>query len=129
MKVLELKGYRSLRALNAFNTLLLGLKMLPAYMQFTYEEFYEKVAKEADDAERETLIREAAMFVELSEDEVAALASFCADPNGVPYDATNLKSLSPDHILEIVVAVCMEISRIKIDMVSKSEKKKSVTSV
>lgn len=128
MKVLEIKGYRSLRALNAFNTLLLGLKMLPAYMHESYEDFYEK-AKHATDEERETLIRQAAMFVELSEDEVAALASFCADDNGVPYEPSNLKKLGPDQLLEIVVAVCLEISRINIDMVSNSEKKKSETLV
>lgn len=122
MKVLELKGYRSLKALNAFHTLMLGLKMLPSYMGETYEEFYSRV-NEMSEVDQEKLIREAALFVDLQKEEVEALTCFCADKNGVPYGPENLKSMSPDQIIEIIVSVCKEISKIKIGFVSEAEKK------
>lgn len=124
MKVLELKGYRSLRALNAFHTLMLGLKMLPSYATEDYETFYSRVQLMSPQ-DQEKLIREAAFFVELRPEEVEALVSFCADKNNVPYSAENMKSLKPDELIEIIVAVCVEISKIKIDLVTDAEKKNS----
>lgn len=122
MKVLPLVGYKSLRALNVCHTLLLGLKMLPAYIGEPYEKFYASF-EEKSDAEKETLIREAIVFVPLGQDEVEALITFVPDANGVPYSASNLKNLNPKELHEIIVAVCMEIAKIKIDLVTKEEKK------
>jgi hypothetical protein len=122
-KVLELKGFKSLRALNAFHALLLGMKMLPDYINFSYESFF-KIFEEKTDKEKETLIREAVLFVELDKEEVAAIACFCTDKNGVPYEKHNIDNLKPNELHEIIVAVCMEISKIKIDLVSEDEKKK-----
>jgi hypothetical protein len=124
MKVSVLKGYKSLRAFNVFHTLMLGLKMLPAYASDSYEEFYNKTEK-LSDSEKEKLIREAVLFVELQPDEVEAMVSFCLDPNGVPYEKSNLSNMPPDQLVEMIVAVSMEIAKIKIDLVSDSEKKKS----
>jgi hypothetical protein len=124
MKVLELKGYKSLRALNVFHSLMLGLKMLPAYMGEDYESFYSRV-QEMSSSDQEKLIREAALFVELQQDEVEALICFCKDKNGVRYNPENLKNLGPDELHEIIVAVCLEISKIKINFVTEAEKKKS----
>lgn len=122
IQVLELKGYKSLRAMNAFHALMLGLKMLPSYMGESYEEFFSRVQQMPQDDQKK-MIKEAALFVELQKEEVEALVCFCADKNGVPYTSENLKSLKPDDILEIIIAVCFEISKIKIDFVSDSEKK------
>lgn len=122
MKVLELRGFKSLRALNAFNTLMLGLKMLPAYMAESYEQFFGRVSEMAP-PDQEKLIREAALFVELQKEEVEALVSFVADGNGVPYSAENMKALGPKELHEMIVAVCKEIAKIKIDLVGEHEKK------
>ncbi len=122
-QVLPLKGYKSLKALNAFHALLLGLKMLPAYMSVDYQEFYASF-KSMDDSKKERSLREAAAFVQLTSDEVDSLISFSTDRNGVPFSAVNSSNLSPDEIFEIIVHVCMEIGRIKIDLVSEEEKKK-----
>lgn len=122
MKVLELKGYKSLKALNAFHTLMLGLKMLPAYQLQSYEDFYASIDK-MEPADQEKLIREAALFVELQKEEVESLICFCADPNGVPYSAENMSKLGPKDLFEIIVAVSKEIAKIKIEFVSESEKK------
>lgn len=122
IQVLELKGYKSLRALNAFHALMLGLKMLPSYMGESYEDFFLRI-QSMPPADQMKMIREAALFVELQKEEVEALICFSADKNGVPYVSENLKGLAPDQILEIIIAVCFEISKIKIDFVSDSEKK------
>lgn len=127
MRVLELRGYKSLKALNAFHTLMLGLKMLPAYMAVPYEEFYSRV-EHMSPQDQEKLIREAVLFVELQKDEVEALACFVVDANGIPYSAENMKSLSPADLVEIIVSVCKEISKIKINFVSETEKKNSIIS-
>ncbi len=127
IKTFPLKGYKSLKALNAFHALLLGLKMLPAYISEAYESFYEGF-KDKTEAEKEKLLREAALFVQLGQDEVEALISFAADPNGVPYSPVNMKNLNPGQLHEIIVAVCMEIGKIRIEIVSEEEKKNTLSS-
>ena len=122
MKVLELKGFKSLRALNVFHTLLLGLKMLPLYITESYEEFFKKF-QDFSDKEKETKLKEAVLFVELSPEEVEAVACFCCDKNGIPFNKNSIPSLKPDDIIDIIVSVCMEIGKIKIDLVSEEEKK------
>jgi hypothetical protein len=127
MKVLELKGLRSLRALNAYNTLILGLKMLPAYMGESYEDFLGRLEL-MPASDQEKMIREAAVFVPLEKEEVEAILAFCTDSNGVPFSAENMKNLGPKDLHEAIVAVCMEMAKIKIDLVSESEKKNSAAS-
>lgn len=122
IKVLEIRGLKSLRALNAFNVLLLGLKMLPSYMGETYEDFLAKVQAMPEKDQR-MLLKEAALFVELQKEEVEALLTFCVDANGVPFSSENIKNLGPDKLIEAIVEVCFEISKIKIDLVSEKEKK------
>lgn len=126
-KVLPLTGYKSLKALNAFHALLLGLKMLPMYLSEDYETFYASF-KDKSDEEKEGFLRKAIVFVRLEQDEVESLITFVMDKNGVPYSAINLKSLSVDELHDIIVAVCMEIGRIKIDLVSEDEKKNLISS-
>lgn len=121
-KVSELKGYKSLRALNAFSALMLGLKMLPAYMEEDYQPFLDRI-QAMPPADQKKMIREAAMFVQLEKDEVDSLIAFCSDKNGVAYDDTNMHNLGPDELVEVIVAVCSEVAKIKINFVSEDEKK------
>lgn len=125
-QVLPLKGYRSLKALNGFHALLLGMKMLPMYVGVSYVDFYESF-KTKTDSEKETLLREAVAFVELSQDEVDAMLSFCVDDNGVPFFSGNSSNLDIAQIHECIVAVCLEIGRIKITLVTEEEKKRLQT--
>lgn len=122
IKTLELKGLKSLRALNAFHTLMLGLKMLPAYMGETYEDFFAKVKQMTPDDQKK-IIREAVLFVELQKEEVEALICFAVDANGVPFGPANLKNLGPDELHEIISEVCFQVSQIRIDLVTDAEKK------
>lgn len=121
-KVLPLVGYKSLRALNAYSALLLGMKMLPAYMELGYEQFLRMVEAMEPDDQRKIFV-EAARFVELQPEEIKAMICFCTDKNGVPYSDENLKNLKPDELVEVIVSVCMEMVKIKIDFVSETEKK------
>lgn len=124
MKTRELKGFKSLRAMNVFHTLMLGLKMLPMHLAEPYEEFYARI-KSLPEEQQKAMISKAALFVTLEEPEVEAIAYFCEDANGVPYNSASLKKLGPDKIHEMIVAVCFEISKIQIDMISDAEKKNS----
>ena len=121
-KVRPLKGYRSLRAFNAFHALILGGKMLPAYLGESYESFLARV-QDMPPEDRRKVLREFACFVELQKDELEAILEFCEDSNGVPFRAENMKNLGPSELVDAIVAVCMAIGEIKIDLISETEKK------
>ena len=122
IQVLPLRGFNSLKALNAFSALLLGLKMLPAYIAITMEDFYGAFI-EMSEGEKEARLREAVAFVKLEQDEVESIICFTKDKNGITHSRENLKNLDVKELHEIIVAVCMEIGKIKISLTSESEKK------
>lgn len=123
MQVSELRGVESFKALTVFHNIMLGLKMLPNYAHLPYEEFYTAIAAGSEES-KDKIIREAILHVGLDAVDIESLAVFCTDPNGAVYRKANLKPLPPNEIFEIVVAVCREISKIKVDFVTESEKKK-----
>ncbi len=126
-RVLPLKDVRSLRALNAFYALLIGMKMLPAYQHYSMEEFF-SIIEAMKPEDQLTVFVSGAKIVELNPDEVKAMVCFCTDKNGVPYTAENIKNLGPSELVEVIVAVCMEIvTNINIDLVTTEEKKNSRT--
>lgn len=122
MQVSELRGIKSLRAYNAFSTLVLGLKMVPMYLAESYEDFLSRVQKMSDE-DKKKIIRQAAQLVPLDQEEVEAILFFCKDKNGVSFTKENMKNLGPDQLIEAIVEVCFEISKIKVDMISETEKK------
>ena len=124
-KCLPLKDYKSLRALNAFSALMIGMKMLPAHQHLTIEEFV-MLVDSMDDEGKIAVLTNGAKIVALDQEEVKALVCFCTDKNGIPYVAENMKSLTPSDLVEVIVTVCMEvIKNIHIDLVTKEEKKNS----
>ena len=122
IKVRELKGYKSLRALNTFHTLMLGLKMIPAYMGESYEDFLGRI-KEMDEDGRTKMLREAVRWVPLSPEEVESMVTFCSDGNGVPYTAEGIKTIDPKRLIDCIVAVGLAIGRIECDILTEEEKK------
>lgn len=124
-KCLPLLGIKSLRALNAFQALMIGLKMMPAYQHLTVEEFLALL----DAMEREDQLKvivQGAKMVALDPEEVKALVCFCTDKNGIPYTEANLKTLGPGELVEVIATVCMEvIQNCHVDLVTKEEKKNS----
>lgn len=127
IKTLPLEGLESYWAAQAYIKLLLGLKMLPSYLLETYEQFYGRI-EIMDQSDKENMLREAVMHVSLLEDEVLQVVKFAADQNGVRFTKVNMQKLTPDQILEIIIAVILEISKIKIKFVSESEKKNLIIS-
>lgn len=124
-KCLPLQGVKSLRCLNAFSALLLGMKMLPAYGHMTFEDFFDMIeAMEPEDQVK--IITTGAKIVALDHEEVKAMVCFCTDKNGIPYQEANLKTLKPNELVEVIVTVCMEvIQNIHVDLITKDEKKNS----
>lgn len=122
INVLPIEGMDAYWAVQAYIKLMLGLKMLPAYGNETYEEFFGRVEK-MPVADRRLLVREATNFVTLDEDEILALIRFATDPNGVPYGKENTKKMPVAKILDLIHAVAFEIAMIEIKFVSDSEKK------
>ena len=123
MIVSELRGIQSFYAVQSVHTLMLGLKMLPSYLGESYEEFFARI-DEMPEADQANMIREAALFVKLSPEEILDLCQFCSDANGVPYSKANMKSLRPEEIHEMIVAVGMQVMRDhKIKLITEAEKK------
>ena len=122
MKVSELKGTKGLYAVQAFHHLMLGLKMLPAYMHESYEDFFERISKLSDE-DKLKVLREAIMFVKLEPDELKPLVALCCDSNGVPFGPSNIDSLSPEEFIDVILSVCIEVSKFKIGILSETEKK------
>jgi hypothetical protein len=124
VKVLPVKGVKSLKVLNTFHNLLIGLKMSRGFAHLTWQEFHD-FFKEKTIEEKECYLREAAAMVILTDDELDACLSFAADPNGVPYSKINSADLTPIQLHEIVVAVCMEgVGKAEVTLLSEDEKKK-----
>jgi hypothetical protein len=123
MKVRELRGIPAFHAFQAYQKIILGLKMLPAYASESFEEFYARVEK-MPFRDQETLIREAvALGTRLDPEEVMDLLQFGEDANGVPWSSVNVKSLDVGGLHEAIVAVCCELAKVKIKLVSEAEKK------
>lgn len=124
-KVLPLKDVKSLRALNAFQALIMGMKMIPGNAHLSFEEL-STVVEAMEPKDQINFFTQAAKMVELSPEEVKAITCFCTDKNGIPYTAENVKNLKPNELVEVIVTVCMEIlQNIHIDIITESEKKKS----
>lgn len=121
-QVAELRGPKSYRAFCAFHKMMMGLKMIPDYITESYEDFFARVDAMPDD-DKLKVVQKAAIFVELDDSELESIIGLAKDANGVPYGAANLKNLTPDEFIKIIVAVCWEISKIKIDFLTQAEKK------
>lgn len=122
LRVLPLEGLKSLRAFNVFHTILLGYKMLPSKIKMTYEDFLEEFEAATDD-DKAKILREAAAFVPIEQEELDALTCFCCDVNGVPLTKINTAKMTPEQLIDVIVAVCLEISKIKLYSISEDVKK------
>jgi hypothetical protein len=123
MKVRELRGIPAFHAFQAFQKVMLGLKMLPAYAAEGFEEFYARVEK-MPLPDQETMIREAlALGMKLDPEEIMDLLQFVEDPNGVAYGPAQIKGLDPKGLHEALTAICLELTKVKINLVSEREKK------
>jgi hypothetical protein len=124
IKVKPLVGHKALIAYNGFSSLMLGLMQTPLNRERTFDEFFEELKRRSlDDLEKACF--QAVSIVNIEADELEAMASFCVDPNGVEYGKANIKNLGVKDLQKIIVAVCMEMFKIEINILSESEKKNS----
>lgn len=124
IKVLEIKGIKSLRAWNVFQQLMLGVSMLPENASKKAEVFYREV-QEMDESQQDEIILKAINLVPVEVEDLQALFTFCADQNGVPFSSENIKNLKPSEMIEMIFLVCKEIAKCKMYFISQDEKKKS----
>lgn len=122
INVLPLKGLKSFAAYRALTALLFGYKMLPAHVGETYEEWFPKFAA-MDSAGKEKVIRQALLFVQLTEAELEDLACFATNKHGVPHTSVTLAALDAGEIHEILTAVCMAFDKVRVYLVTPEEKK------
>lgn len=122
LKVLPLEGLKSLRAFNVFHTLLLGYKMLPSKLNMTYEAFIEEFDSSTEE-EKAKILREATALVPIEQEELDALTCFCHDVNDIPFTKVNTAKMNPAQLVDVVVAVCLEISKIKLYSITENVKK------
>lgn len=124
IKVVTLEGLDSYYPCQGYYKLMFGLNMLPAYLGMSTATFLETIDK-MDEADQEKMIREAIRLVRLEPEEVMDIIKWACDANGVRYSKENTKNLTPQFIIDILTAVCLEVAKAhKIDLISDREKKK-----
>lgn len=121
-KVVDLVGYESIRALNVYGALLIGGKNIPGYVDMPFDQYFETI-RTMPPAQQENFFRICVAVVPLEREEVEAIVCFCLDPLGVPYSRMQLKSMPLKDVFDVIISVCLEIAKFKIDFVSESEKK------
>lgn len=120
--VSELKGIKSVKVLNVLCTLLYGYYLLPTNSSKKYEEFVESFEM-AEINEKKEILYKAMLCVDMPQDDVLALMSFCKDANGVQYSDVNSKNLNPKEIIDICIDVLLEVSKIKLFSLTEEQKK------
>lgn len=122
MKPILLEGPNSLVALRVFTSLLLGLNMLPAYSEMSFEQFLNCIY-DMSPTDQEKIFREALMHVPLDPQDILSLGEFILDANGVPYAVPQMKKMALDQMFELVVVSCKNVASMRIKMLTESEKK------
>jgi F0F1-type ATP synthase delta subunit len=123
-RILPLKGLKSVWALNAFNSLILGLAIENAMTGQTVEQTYAAFEK-LDEKAKEKAIKDALQRINLQEEDMKNLLAFATDDNGIPYTEENIKGLAPEKIIDALGRVCLEISKIKVHSIDVDVKKNS----
>jgi hypothetical protein len=120
--VIDLVGYESVKALNVYGALLIGGKNIPPYVDMPFPDYFEAI-RTLPPADQENFFRVCVAVVPLEREEVEAITCFCLDANGVPYTRMQLKSMPLKDVFDIIISVCLEVAKFKIDFVSETEKK------
>jgi hypothetical protein len=124
--VCEIKGLKSVRPFQVTSVLSLGLLMLPVNMNKLFDVWHEDLVNLPPEDQRK-MVEQAVRFVELKEEEIAAMVSFCKDANGVPIDKSNVGNFKPNELLDMIVAVCLEVLKIDVFFCQKTDLIKSPT--
>lgn len=123
MKVNPIKGYNCYRAYQVYRDILLAsyifwnankvyLSEKPEEKE-TYKDFLKRFENSSEEEKRE-IIKLGADTFNLSFEEVSFLIGQVEDANGVPYSKANMNNLKPQEIIEIIIEVCLEISKVTV---------------
>jgi len=122
MKMRTLSGIESLGPFNIFYMLMFGLNQLPPYNGEKFSDFMLRV-QQMPPNEQENIIRLAAVLIHLDPDEVGLCVRFFEDNQGVPYDRTNVRNLTPSDLFEMIIQATKAVASIPINLVTQDEKK------
>ena len=120
VEVVELKGIKSVKALNIYSQLLLGYKMLPIHIDKTYDEFLEYFSK-LDENDKRIIIKQALSAVNMEDTDITTLTSFAKDENGVLYTKSVIDHLPANKIVEVAAEVCMALDRLEVFFYKKTK--------
>ncbi len=112
VRVKELRGLKSVWALNALATLIYGLGTEQACLGQDYETTAAKF-EALPDEEKEKQLRHALEIVNLTSADMMNLLEFAIDANGVPYAQKKLEKMGPHEIVEAMLAVCLELAKLR----------------
>lgn len=113
IKIKELKGLKSVRALTVYTKLVLALGLTPYNKEGSITEFAKKF-EEYPAEEKKVLLKAACASVWLEDDEIEAVTSFALDENNIAYESESLFEMKPSEIVKIMSEVCFKISETKI---------------
>lgn len=122
MKIRPILGYNCYRAYQIYRDILLAsyifwtankIYLTGEDKRETYKEFLVRF-ENSNEEERREIIKIGADTFNLSLEEVCFLAGQVEDANGVPYSKANLANLTPKEIIDIIVEVCLEISKVTV---------------
>ena len=111
----NIKGIKGLYAFKALQTLLLSYFLLPEFkiQNEKYDDFLRRFS-EMDDGEKKEVLNKALYFAGIEPAEIEALICFASDSNGVPYCKNNINNLSVEQLFNLIIDVCLEVSKIKV---------------
>ncbi|MDR3243820.1 MAG: hypothetical protein LBT79_03630 [Elusimicrobiota bacterium] len=113
MKIKELKGLKSVKALNVYMKLVIGIAMTYFNKEKSFDAFLKNF--EGYDLEKKrTLLKLACLIVQLEEDEVEALTRFAVDDDDIAYERPALSNLKTSELVAIMVEVLLKISEVEV---------------
>lgn len=122
MKIRPITGYNCYRAYQVYRDIILASYYFHEANKACfvdnpkpekYNDFLKRFEK-SNEEERREIIKLGADTFNLSLDEVCFLVGLVEDANGVPYSKASLNNLKPQEITEIIIEVCLEISKVTV---------------
>ena len=108
--VKELRGLKSIYAVNALSSLVYGLAIEQAHLGQDIEETYAKFER-LDEKEQREQLKHALRIVNLTQDDMLNLLYFALDANGVPFDENRVKNMAPTDIMDAMLEVACKVAK------------------
>ena len=110
IQVKELRGLKSVYAVNALSNLVYGLAIEQAHLGQDIEETFAKFEQLDEKGQREQL-KHALRIVNLSEEDMLNLLSFVLDVNGIPFDRARAGKMQPTEIMDAMLEVACKVAQ------------------